>query len=318
VLAPDGGTRYVALGMRTQASTVLEAVRTEDGATGGYTDLRGSWGVPVLAGQEGEGVSADGRTLVLGDTTARAPRTSSSFVVLDTRTFAARRTIELKGDFAFDALSPHARRLYLIQHVPGNDLSRYVVRGYDLRSGRLLPGRIADRTQRSWVMAGYPVNRATSRDGRWVYTLYASSGNGYPFVHALDTVRGVAHCVGVPWSGSGSAPWNMRLTLGDGGHSLAVHWLSGRPYVAIDTVSWRVTHVHHVFPWLWPGAATGAVGLAAAALLLVRRRRRRALEEELAELLREQETPAGATAAAAPPRRGSRAGAGRAGRAPGA
>ena len=48
-------------------------------------------------------------------------------------------------------------------------------------------------------MDGYPLTRVTSADGRWVYTLYQNGGvGGYPFVHALDTVRGVAHCIGVP------------------------------------------------------------------------------------------------------------------------
>src|SRR5579862_7396280 len=46
-------------------------------------------------------------------------------------------------------------------------------------------------------MQGSPVTRTTSADGRWVYTLYTNQG-GYPFVHALDTVLGVAHCVGLP------------------------------------------------------------------------------------------------------------------------
>ena len=44
-------------------------------------------------------------------------------------------------------------------------------------------------------MQGFPAKRTASKDGRWVYTMYANP-NGYPFVHALDTVNGVAHCVG--------------------------------------------------------------------------------------------------------------------------
>ena len=52
-----------------------------------------------------------------------------------------------------------------------------------------MPGRIADKTQKGWVMQGWPTARATTADGRWVYTLYSNPG-GYPFVHALDTVRG--------------------------------------------------------------------------------------------------------------------------------
>jgi hypothetical protein len=192
----------------------------------------------------------------------------------------------LKGDFAYDALSPDAKRLYLIQRVDANDQSRYVVRGYDLVHGRLLPGRIADRTQRSWVMQGYSTSRVTSADGRWVYTLYDNPG-GFPFVHALDTVRGVAHCIGLPWFGSETAVYNMRLGLKDGGRTLAVHWLSGKPWLAVSTSTWRVSPDRRGFPGLWAavGGTAGAGVLAAGALLLLRRRRSQEFHEELGDLL---------------------------------
>ena len=90
-------------------------------------------------------------------------------------------------------------------------------------------------------MQGFAVDRVTSADGRWVYTLYANPG-GYPFVHALDTVRGVAHCIGVPWRGGDSEPWNMRLALGNDGKSLAVNRQSGVTFVAIDTATWTVSY----------------------------------------------------------------------------
>src|SRR5207237_486058 len=138
------------------------------------------------------------------------------FQVVRTTDLAPVQRVVLKGNFAFDALSPDGSRLYLIQRVSQQNLSRYVVRAYSLDRRRLLPGRIADRTQRGWVMAGYPLTRATSADGRWVYTLYARP-DGYPFVHALDTVRGVAHCIGIPWQGNQNALWRLRMSVRDGG-----------------------------------------------------------------------------------------------------
>ena len=141
-----------------------------------------------------DGLSYDGRTLVVGDT---QQLDHSHFLVYDTRTFRLKNAIVLKGTFGFDALSPDSSRLYLIQRPNALDYQHYVVRAYDLRTNRLLPGRIADRTQKGWVMQGSAMSRATSADGRWVYTLYANPG-GTSFVHALDTVRGVAHCVGIP------------------------------------------------------------------------------------------------------------------------
>ena len=71
-------------------------------------------------------------------------------------------------------------------------------------------------------MEGFATTRTTSGDGRWVYTLFMRPG-GYPFVHALDTVRGVAHCIGLPWTASNQAPlMGMRMTLADGGSKLAL------------------------------------------------------------------------------------------------
>src|SRR6266567_3755644 len=104
--------------------------------------------------------------------------------------------------------------LYLIEHRSTSDLNSYLVRASDLAKRRLLPGAIADRTQRGWVMHGMPVTRATTANGRFVYTLYQNPG-GYPFIHALDTVRGVAHCVGLPWAGEQSAIGAMQLSLSD-------------------------------------------------------------------------------------------------------
>lgn len=247
VLSPTGLIRYVAVaGARN--STTIEAVATHGGTLHGYDQLLGPYGIPyVTSPDKGEGVSADGRTLVLADVTYTFPRKRSDFAIFDTRSLRMRDAFFLKGDYAFDALSPDGSRLYLVQHVSATDTSRYIVRAYDLKTHTLLPGRIADRTQKSWVMQGYPVDRATSRDGRYVYTLYSNPG-GYPFVHALDTVRGVAHCIGLPWTGGDNAVYNMRLTLH--GNSLAVHWLSGKPWYRMSTTTWRLApDGGGGFPW---------------------------------------------------------------------
>jgi hypothetical protein len=218
VLSPDGSLRYVALD--AGVDTVLEAVSTEDDSVLRSVDLTGSWGIPAV-GLDGtnDGLSQDGRTLVVGSTGFGQ---STSFLVLRARTFHTRESLDLRGQFGFDALSPDATTLYLIHTLSLSDAGRYVVRAYGLRTCRLLPGRIADRAQRSWVMKGYPETRTTSSDGRWVYTLYQNPC-GYPFVHALDTVRAVAHCIGLPFTGDQSALYNVRLTLHDGGRTLTVH-----------------------------------------------------------------------------------------------
>ena len=278
VLALDGKSRYVAVGIVGTPRTFLTRISTKDGSVLSNVPLLGTWGTPRLTytTDSGEGLSRDGKTLVLSDISNVYPRTESRFMFLDARTLKMRDAIDLKGDFEFDALSPNGNRLYLIQHTNVLDQVHYVVRAYDIPSNTLLPGRVADRTQKSWIMQGYPISRATSADGRWVYTLYGNP-RGFPFVHALDTVRGVAHCIGLPWRGSETAPYNMRLTLHHG--SLAVHWMSGRPWLRMDTTSWRLSTDHGAaFPWwtLW------FLGLVPLPLVAIRARRRRARTVELA------------------------------------
>ena len=247
-----GSTRYVPVGTASGGGTELLAISTKDGTVLSQADLTGAWGLPATPAGE-EGIARDGKTIVLAGTQGGF-NSPSDFIVVNPKTMRIAKEITLNGYYAYDALSPDASKLYLVQFTRGatGDLNHYVVRAYDLRANRLLPGRVADRTQKSWVMEGYPVTRTTSADGRWVYTLYQNSG-GYPFIHALDTVRGVAHCVGIPLANQNGI-YNIALTLH--GKSLAVHWRSGRPFVNVNTSTWRVTPAHRsTFPWLWVALA---------------------------------------------------------------
>jgi hypothetical protein len=281
VLSANGAVRHVAVA--SGANTLLETIQTRDGVLRSSQKILGSWGFPYLFNASA-GLSHDGRTLVLESMPYGSP---TKFLVLDAQTLRIRNWAILNGTYSFDALSPDAKRLYLIQYTQAkyNDLSHYVVRAYDFAQNRLLPGRIADRTQRSWVMDGYPVTRVTSADGRWDYTLYGNPG-GFPFIHALDTVRGVAHCVGLPLQDQNGL-YNLVLSLR--GRTLAVHWRSGRRFVDVSTATWRVTPDRgSPFPWLLVvvvGGAAGAAALAALAAFLFRRRSREEFEQELVHLL---------------------------------
>jgi hypothetical protein len=271
VLSPDGASRYVAVA--AGRSTTILRIDAHDGGVVGSVTVAGAFGVPVPTyTNAGEGISHDGGTLVVADLVRTWPHAHSAFLFIDPQTLEVRDRVALAGDFSFDALDAHADRLYLIQHVSASDTSRYVVREFDVATMRLLPGRIADRTQRGWVMAGYPLNRVTSADGRWVYTLYSNPDN-VPFVHALDSERGVAHCIGLPLRSGDQS--NLLLALRDGGRTLAVHWLSGRRWVKVDTASWRISEDRgSSFPWWVLGFA-----LLLPPLLLVRRRRRAGVRE---------------------------------------
>jgi hypothetical protein len=268
IAATSGGFRFVAIPTSTGDTTLVTIAK--GGSVWNWSPLAGSYGIPMVTFRDAGGLSRDGRTLILQSPTYGGP-VNTSFVVVDTRNLTAQGAFFLHGTWAFDALSPDASRLYLTQHVSTTNLSRYVVREYDLRTGHLLPGRIADRTQRSWVMQGDAMTRTVSPGGRWVYTLYQNPG-GYPFIHALDTVRGVAHCIGLPWHSTADQTALANVVLALRGSRLAVHWRSGRPWLNVDTRTWRVTAAPSGgFPSLW---LTPLAALLLVPVELLRRRRR--------------------------------------------
>ncbi len=242
ITAPGQPVRYVTL--TTPRSTVLESISRSSGRVRGWISLNGLWGIPLVAndGTPG-GLSRDGRYLVVAGW--NPPRNStlrqtSTFKLVNTRTFRVWRTITLPGDFSFDALSPGGGRLFLIEHVSTADATRYRVRAYDIAARRLLPHVIADRRQSTWVMRGYPVSRATSADGRWIYTLYQQA-DGFPFVHALDAVDGTAVCVGIPWKGNQNLLPSTMLKLDERAGTLTLQTRAGRPLFLVDTKSYWVS-----------------------------------------------------------------------------
>ena len=109
----------------------------------------------------GDGLSRDGSFFVLQSTDARPDDRPSDRQ--HARPRRSRDSITLDGAFAYDALSPDGARLYLIQHSSANDFQHYVVRAYDLDAHTLLPGRIADKAQKGWVMQGFPVDAHDER-----------------------------------------------------------------------------------------------------------------------------------------------------------
>lgn len=286
VTLPAADVRYVAL--QAGPNTLVARVDQPGGSVLGTRLLDGRFTIPAVAldGSAG-GLSADGKTLVLIRPRTGFPRERTTFAVVDTgrQPLRLRETVVLVGDFSFDALSPDGSLLYLVQYVDRRDATRYVVRGYDLERGRLLPEPVVDPKIFGDVMRGYPVTRAVSLDGRWAYTLY-DGGGGVPFVHALDTAEGTAACIAVEALADYADLMDARLAIAGGGEDLRV--VAGAETVAIiDTTSLRLREPSPPAPAPVPAAPTAAsapwslvAGLGAllltgaAALALVLRRRR--------------------------------------------
>lgn len=237
IAGPDG----IAYTARLADSATVVQVRAHGRALRSLT-IDGRFGIQLATlGGSVTGLSPNGRVLVLSDNVdpTGSLRARSRFAIVDTRRMSVERLVELRGDFSVDALSPRGDVLYLIHHVSRSDATKYQVRAYDLRTNRLLPGVIADKSQAGWVMAGYPTARVAAQSGRWVYTLYRQDDN-YPFVHALDTVHHTAVCVGIPadWT---NATWieGARLRLDAG--KLRIETRAGKTRFLIDTRTFRVS-----------------------------------------------------------------------------
>jgi hypothetical protein len=225
-----GGAHVVTIAGPSPSSTRLWLVRDRDGATIRKRVLSGKLGVPgVTFNGVAEGTWAKGRRLVLSSS-FYDDQSRTRFVVIDTRTLRVLKTITLRGAFAFDALSPDGRRLYLLQFPQGVDGGiHYVVRSLNMRAGRLEPGAIVDKTEPDEQMSGVAMYRAWSPDRTWAYTLY-NGGASHAFIHALNTRNRTARCIDLPWKGEAqsileraqlSAQAGTVTLVGADGHRLA-------------------------------------------------------------------------------------------------
>jgi hypothetical protein len=240
VLSPDGAVRYTL--SHANLKTTVAAVRVRDGRRLASTAIDGMWGVaPLTVGDQRGGVSHDGRMLVVAQV-GSGSASGTRFALLNTDLKSQPRIVSLAGDYAFDALSPDNRRLYVIERRgTGSSPFSYRVRLYDLAANALQPGVVA-ATETPEPMAGLPLFRAETASGRWAYTLYTKT-NGQSFVHALDTMTARAWCIDLPWGKStrnDQATWRLSLKLNEGRHALLVQ-SGSRTVATIATKSLKVT-----------------------------------------------------------------------------
>jgi hypothetical protein len=240
------GPRYASV--PAGKDTRLLRIDQDGGEITGTRTINGDFTIPLVAlDGTSAGLSADGTTLALitpRTNFRRFPRERTSFLIVDvdkTGRMRPREPLTLRGDFSFDALSPDGRTMYLVQYT-SPDYNDYAVREYDLTRGRLLKDPVQfSHEVAPGEMRGLPMARATSPDGRWAYTLYNGGGRARDeaFIHILDTVDGVSHCINLP-DISGREAWDVRLELPAGGGALNAQ--RGRRVLAsMDTETYAVT-----------------------------------------------------------------------------
>jgi hypothetical protein len=249
VLDHTGEHRFTAVPLATK--TVLTKSETRGGRVLRASILDGRWGVPVVADDgTSAGISADGATLVLTRVARAYPRRHTGFAVVDIGSMALRDTVELDGEWRFDALSPGGRWLYLVEQPDRLYSGGAVIRAYDLRGHRLLPS--------GEPLRGSPIARTTGPGGRWEYTLHA--GGQRAFIHALDTVNRTSLPLDLPRRVTGHRRlWALRLAIRRG--KVAV--LDGDRIVASAARRPRRASAGGGPPWLAVVAAVTGVLLAA-------------------------------------------------------
>lgn len=236
----DGTDRFVTIASPT--GTTVARVAQEGGRIQQTRFLRGSFTIPAVANDgSASGLSADGSRLVLITPRPGFPRARTTFAVLNADRLGPPRIERLPGDFSFDAISPDGRWMYLIHYIAPRDPSRYEVRAYDLEAHRLIPGAIVDSREPDEKMAGLPVTRAVSPDGRWAYTLYNRVDGTAPFIHALDTSTRTARCIDLDLIGPSAFPGGTaELAVDPDGRRVTVE-VGTIPKAVVDLTTFEVT-----------------------------------------------------------------------------
>jgi hypothetical protein len=241
VTAPGGAVRYVALADWKQ-STMLATIRVKDGKVNGFGSFKGTLGIPQVTWDgTKDGLSADGRRLVLASYSPRAYSLRTTFLVVDTKTMKALRRIELPGHWAFDAVSRDGKTIFALQYgAPGS--GHYAVRAIDAVTGAVVPGAIVDQREPDEEMLGSPMTRTWSANHAWAYTLYAKP-DGTAFVHGLDTSNRKAVCLDLPWKGVEDSISRVRLQVSKDGGTLLVRQPRLGTLATVDLRSFLVRSV---------------------------------------------------------------------------
>jgi DNA-binding beta-propeller fold protein YncE len=199
--------------------------------------IAGRFGLPAVPGEAGrEGLSRDGGTLVA----AERPRNGATrFAVFDARRLRLRRVVALRGAFGYDAMSPDGSTLYVI-HYLSRDRTHYAVQAMTTAAAKPSLTTVVEKGEPGEKMGGLPISRATSPDGRWVYTLYDGAGKT-PFVHALATADRFTVCIDVHRIAGRSDLTSLHLKLSPDARTLNITDKTGRPLALVDTQSYQAT-----------------------------------------------------------------------------
>jgi DNA-binding beta-propeller fold protein YncE len=240
-VAPDWSRMYSVVG--SASAPTLQEIDPATGVTVASIAIQAGFDLPaVIASGRPEGLSPDGRRLVLAGGTPAADGgfSTSRFLVYDTAAlYQSPLVVSLNGNFTFDGISNDGRNLYLLEDLAPTTSGAYHVRRYDLVAARLDPTVLSDKRTGERSITGAAIDRATSVDGAWQLTVYGF-GSGAPFVHALDLNDSTSFCIDLPPTTRGQ---ELDLLWG----LVASH--DGRYVYAINAASGAVVEMPAATPW---------------------------------------------------------------------
>ncbi len=227
-VSPDRRVLYAVVAGSPQH---LDAVDIASGKRLARTAIPDGFGFPqgVFAGNIPAALSPNGAWIALQsfDQADQNTVTRTRYLIIDSAFHTSPRTVNLTGDWDFDALSNDGQRLYLLQRMPQSSAGAYRVRLYDLGAGALWPQTIVDKRLWGDTMSGTRLVAVPAADQTWLFSLYAFGPTG-PFIHALslDRTTPLAWCVDLPSTANGGGELDLLWTLlrsQDGQHLYAVN-----------------------------------------------------------------------------------------------
>jgi DNA-binding beta-propeller fold protein YncE len=205
--------------------TTISIIDTNSGATIRTFSIPGSYST-ADRGYADSMISGDGRWLALR--AQNTPAGATSIALVDTQIGKLVKSIQLKGDFTLDAVSPKGTILYLLEYYQAGT-THYNVRAYAVNASQLLDGSIVDKNDLGDKMQGLALARQMSDDGDMAYTLYINPVTNKAFIHILwltDTVNNsvpfpaIARCLDLPIGNSSGLLHYYTLTLSQDGKTL--------------------------------------------------------------------------------------------------
>ena len=210
--APDWSRYYTVTPL--SGSARLTAIDPGSGQTLAQTTIPAGYALPNFgyAGTSA-GLSPNGQWLAL---TSQGKHAGSglvtNFLVGASSLSDPFLSVQVDGDFSFDALSNDGRSLYLIQKM--SDPNHYQVRLYDISARSLVAQPVVDKREPDEPMEGIRGDSVADPNSNQVFTVYVRDRG--PFIHALPLLnQPFAWCVDLPSKGGSDIEeqfqWSMAI-----------------------------------------------------------------------------------------------------------